>query len=114
VQPDALTQWRTRLAADLLAAMRRRDEVATSALRGALSALDNATAVPQLDEAHTPVPHRSAEVPRRVLSEDDCRAVLRAELAVRAAAAAEYERLSLPVRAARARAELDVLTRYLE
>ena len=113
MQPDALTAWRARLAADLLAAMRRRDEVATSALRGALSALDNATAVPQMDAEHTPLPRRS-EVPRRVLSEDDCRAVLRSELAIRAAAAAEYERLSFPIRAARARAELDVLMRYLE
>jgi uncharacterized protein YqeY len=113
LQPDALTAWRARLAADLLAAMRRRDDVATSALRGALSALDNATAVPQLDAAHEPWPRRS-EVPRRVLSEDDCRAVLRSEVAARAAAAAEYERLSFPVRAARARAELDVLMRYLE
>ena len=55
---DALTAWRARLAADLLAAMRRRDEVATSALRGALSALDNATAVPQMDAEHTPLPRR--------------------------------------------------------
>ena len=109
---DAAASLRSQLSDDLLAAMKSRDSVATSALRALLGALDNASAVPA-NATHVPVFGRSGDVPRRVLSVDECANVLRAEAAGHAVAAAEYERLGRHADAARLRAELAVFERYL-
>lgn len=108
----------SQLRAGLLAAMRSRDAVATAALRSALGALGNATAVSPAplsggDEhfAGSAVGVGAAEAPRRVLTEAESASVVRAEIAERLAAAAQYG----PGPAAdRLRAEAAVLQSYLD
>ena len=114
---------RTSLRAGLKEAMRARDRVATAALRSVIAAIENAEAV---DVTDTPVreasdPHvagtsagvGAAEAARRVLSEADEAAVVRAAISERRSSAAEYARLGRDDHADRLRAEADVLARYL-
>jgi uncharacterized protein YqeY len=107
----------------LTEAMKARDPVAVAALRSALAALDNAEAVdPAQAPAAGPVGGTVAkslaglgagEVPRRTLTEGEEAGVLAAELHDRQAAADDYERLGEPERAARLRAEAEVLAAQL-
>jgi uncharacterized protein YqeY len=104
--------------AALRSAMRDRDPLATAALRSALGALGNATAVPAPgapsanDEffAGSAIGAGAAEAPRRELTEAEARAVVEAEIAERRAAAEQY---GASPAADRLRAEVDVLTAYL-
>jgi uncharacterized protein YqeY len=108
-----------RLRAALRTAMRERDAVATAALRSALGALGNATAV-QVPTATSPgdeyfagsaVGVGAAEAPRRTLTAAESIAVLRAEIAERVDAASQYG----PGPAAdRLRAEAAALATYLD
>lgn len=75
---------RERLRADLLAAMKAKDETRIKVLRSTLAALGNAEAV----DAST-VPAGQTEVARRELTGDDVRSVIEAERAELEAAAAE-------------------------
>jgi hypothetical protein len=103
----------------LRSAMRSRDPVATAALRSALSALDNATAVPPAAAPAPPGDRHvagsaaglgAAEAARRELTPAEAAAVLRAEIADRRAAAGQYP----PGPAAdRLRAEADVLAAFV-
>ncbi len=126
---------RPRLDAALRAALRARDQVARSALRSALAAIDNATAVPgdAASSEDAAVPHDqaaaapagsphfagavaglgAAEAERRRLAEADLEAIVRAEIAERLAAAAGYDQAGQSGAAARLRAEADVLRRVL-
>ncbi|HST63847.1 MAG TPA: hypothetical protein VLM05_01550 [Mycobacteriales bacterium] len=108
-----------RLRAALRAAMRERDPVATAALRSALGALGNATAVPAPPPAATGDEHfagsavgvGAAEASRHVLTPAESAAVVRAEIEERLAAASGYG----PGPAAdRLRAEAAVLAAYLD
>ncbi len=112
---------RPRLRAALPEAMRARDKAAVSALRGTLSALDNAEAVP-LDESapraaaleDSPVGAGATEAARRELGEREVVDIVRAEASERLEAAA---RLTAPAHAARSerlRAEAAVLLRFLD
>jgi uncharacterized protein len=116
-------------------ALKSRDMVAVSALRSALGAIDNATAVPAgaavpavpaADAGPAPAasassPHfagaaaglGAAEAERRRLSDDDVSAIVRAEVAERQAAAREYERAGHVDRAERLRREADILAAAL-
>ena len=101
-------------------AMRARDKAAVSALRSTLAALDNAEAVP-VDEAEprgsaleqSPVGVGVTERARRELSEHRVVDVVRAEAAERLEAAAQLTAPAHADRAARLRAEADVLLRFL-
>ena len=99
---------RRRLRDALYAALKARDEVATAALRSAVSAIANAEAV-------GPAPAKlrlgpgAGDVPRRDLSDDELLAIVRAEVGERQRAAADYERLGQAEKARRLRAEADVL-----
>ncbi len=113
---------RTELRRALTAALRARDPVAVSALRSALSALDNATAV-DVDAgpaAGTGVIAGgvrglgAGEVPRRVPTAGAEREIVRAEVDERRAAARAYEEAGRAERAARLRAEAAVLAPFLE
>lgn len=106
------------LRAALRTAMRSRDAVAISALRSALGALGNATAVPASssspgDEhfAGSAVGVGAAEAPRRVLTPAESVGVVRAEVAERLTAAAQY---GAGPAADRLRAEAAVLETYLD
>lgn len=101
-----------RLRVDLTAALKRRDDVAVTALRTALAAVANAEAVPVSEKYTPPVVNRFAEAARRELSDESVVGILRAEAAERRVAISEYEALGLRQQAERLRAELAVLDRY--
>jgi uncharacterized protein len=118
--PDAASPLRTRLRGALPPALKARDQAAVAALRSALAAIDNAQAV----EA-PPAPRTggviagavtglgAGEAPRRELFEGDIAAIVRAEVADRRAAAADYESGGQVDAAARLTAEADVLAAHL-
>jgi uncharacterized protein YqeY len=114
---------RVRLRAALPAAMKARDAAAVAALRSALAAIDNAEAA-DVGEAPAPVINSAdvagsvvgvgaAEAPRRVLTEAEAAAIVRAEVADRLAAAHDYEQVGRLDRAERLRAEAAALGAYV-
>jgi uncharacterized protein len=103
----------------LTSALKARDAVAVSALRSALAAIENASAV---DASHVPPSNSgpiagavdglgAAEVERRPV---DVGAVVAAEVQQRREAAREYAALGRPDRADRLHAEADVLAAHLQ
>jgi uncharacterized protein YqeY len=80
---------RQRLQTDLLAARKRRHQVEVAAIRSLLSALANAEAVPVPDGPYRVVVGR-ADVPRRILTEDDVAAILQEEIDERRSALASH------------------------
>lgn len=114
---------RTRLRRDLIIAMKARDDVAVVALRSAIAAIDNAEAVDvceasRHDESSEHIAGASAgvgsaEAERRVLSDADVRAVVRAQADERSQAAQEYEELGRDKIAERLRREAQLLRGYL-
>jgi uncharacterized protein YqeY len=109
---DTPSSLRTRLSHDLRRAMKERDKVATMTLRSLLEALDNAAAVPLTSE-HTPVIGRSADVPRKAVTEQEYERIVRQEAASLNAAALEFEQIGRSEAAAGVRAELRVVLRYI-
>ncbi|MGW4649475.1 hypothetical protein [Kitasatospora sp. NPDC004289] len=110
---------RERLRSDLTTALKARDRAAASVLRATLAAIENAeaVAVPEptgpLAVELLPVGAGAAEAERRELTEADVAAIVRAELAEREDAAAEYERLGRDEQAAQLRADAARLAGYL-
>ena len=110
---------RQRLELALREALRARDAVARSALRSALSAIDNASAVPpgQLPAASSGGPHFAGAVAglgagdteRRRLTQAQIEDIVRAEVAERQAAARDYDRAGRADQADRLRREAGVL-----
>jgi uncharacterized protein len=104
-------------------AMKARDMVAVSALRSALGAIDNASAVPAgaAPVTRTASPYvagaaaglGAAEIRRRSLSDQEATAVVRAEVAERLAAAQQYDRAGHTEQAGRLRREADILASAL-
>ncbi|HYZ66568.1 MAG TPA: glutamyl-tRNA amidotransferase [Mycobacterium sp.] len=117
-QPAQL--WRTTLRAALLSARKDRDSARVSALRSALSAIDNAeipdnAAVDASSSgpiAGAVVGVGAAEVARRELSDDEIRCLMQAEIDERLAAAAQIDG-SRAERAATLRAEAAALSDLL-
>jgi uncharacterized protein YqeY len=118
--PDAASPLHTRLRRALPVALKARDQTAVAALRSALAAIDNAHAVPA-----PPAPRSggvvagavsglgAGDAPRRDLSDGDIASIVRAEVADRRAAAADYERAGRADAAARLSAEAAVLASHL-
>lgn len=108
---------RDHLRGALAGAMRARDRVAVSALRSALAAIDNAEAV---DLADLPEHQRrytvgqSADVTRRLLTEEHMNDLVRAEITDRRSAADDYERAGHRDVAERLRTEADVLGMHVD
>jgi uncharacterized protein len=110
---------RQRLQLALRAALKGRDMIAVSALRSALAAIDNASAVHAgpPPTAGTGSPHfagtaaglGAAEAERRFLSEAEIEQIVRTEVAERLAEALAYDRAGHPDQADRLRREADVL-----
>ncbi len=99
----------------LRTAVKSRDKVAASALRSALAAIDNAGAI-ELPAARrglaieeSPLGLGAAEAERRTLTEADVARIVRAEIADRDRAAAEYQQAGHDERATRLLAEANVL-----
>ncbi|WP_336814482.1 GatB/YqeY domain-containing protein [Bosea sp. MMO-172] len=105
------------LKTDLRAAMRERKAAEMTTLRGLISAIDNAQAVPVSDKHDTYVFHAfgdsAVEVPRRALGHDDIRALVEAEIRARNDAAADYRRLGRDDKAQELTGEVQILSRYL-
>jgi uncharacterized protein len=110
---------RQRLQLALRAALKGRDKIAASALRSALAAIDNASAVPaapppaaSTGSAHfagTAAGVGAAEAERRFLSAAETEEIVATEVAERHAAALAYERGGHRDQADRLRREADVL-----
>lgn len=107
---------RDRIRADLLPAMREREESRVRALRSALGAIDNAEATPTTAQAgaieDASVGVGSTEAARQELSAADLRRVLQAEVDERETAAAECA-TSAPDWAQRLRDEAAVIASYV-
>jgi len=111
---------RQRLQTALGAALKGRDRIAASALRSALAAIDNASAVPagrapavspsSPDVAGAVAGLGAAEAQRRHLSEAEIEEIVRTEVAERHAAALTYEQAGQREQAERLRQEAQVLT----
>jgi uncharacterized protein len=102
---------RERIAQDLKAAMKSRDAPRVSALRSLAAALDNATAVPQPARSGPPS-HQPAEVPRRMLSDEDVRDLLLREIGERHDAAFALEKHGCMEEALSIRAEVGIIEEY--
>ena len=118
---EPATLWRQTLRAQLLAARKEGDPTRVSALRCALSAVDNAE-TPDAGDHGTPTGGvvagsvaglGAAEVPRRVLTDAEIRTLLRAEVAERLTAADQMDRGGHGERAVAVRAEAEVLVDLL-
>jgi uncharacterized protein YqeY len=113
--------WRTRLREALLSARKDRDDARVSALRSALSAIDNAETPDDvvLDAQSSEtiaggvVGLGAAEVARRELSDPQIRDLVHAEIDERLTAATDYTAGGHTERAARLRAEAAVLSGLL-
>jgi uncharacterized protein YqeY len=111
----------TRLRGDLTAALKAGDSVTVTALRSALSALDNAGAV-EVPAAQVGGTERvagatpgvgSTEIARRELSDGDVLAILREQIEEHSHAADGYARIGRTDIAERLRSEAEVLRSYL-
>lgn len=98
-------------------ALRARDKTAIAALRSAIAAIDNAESVPIGEHRAGAIELAgtlgAAEVPRKILTEDDIRTILQCEVADRRAAAQDYQAAGRMDHAEKLQKESDVLDRYL-
>ena len=116
---DGRPDLRARLQQALRAALQARDSAAVSALRSAQAAIGNAEAVAPPPGSPAPGGNQhfagsvgglgAAEAPRRALTEEQAREIVRGEIAERHDAADLYERSGHADRAARLRREADAL-----
>jgi|SRR3954452_12480464 uncharacterized protein YqeY len=115
---EPAAHWRQTLRAQLMAARKDRDATRVSALRSALSAIDNAE-TPDVDVpaagaiADSAAGLGSAEVSRRILTDDEIRGLLRAEVDERLGAAEQMHTGGHSERATAVRAEAAVLADLL-
>lgn len=104
---------RSRLSTDLRAALKDRDPIRTAAIRAAMSALDNAEAVPIDDRTVEPrLGPGSADVPRLHLDERAVMSIVDRETESRRQAASAYRDLGHADEADRLDAEAAVLRTY--
>jgi uncharacterized protein YqeY len=124
MQNNAATFMKSRLRADLVAAMRSRRTRDVAVIRELVAAIDNAEAPacaastgPGTAAAAAAGRHEfgsgSAEVERLTLSADEVRALLVNEIKKRERAASEFERLGEVERAEGLRAEVLIAKRYV-
>jgi uncharacterized protein len=119
VQSDDL---RSHLRRHLGAAVRDRDRIAVAALREAIAALDNAEAIPPEGDlkveageyvAGGVVGLGAAEAERRILDAGEQRAIVRAVIEMRLAAASTYDEHGQSARAGELRSGAEILIAIL-
>jgi uncharacterized protein YqeY len=103
---------RQRLKADLLQAMKARQGDVAATLRATLAEIDNAEAV-EVDTFIVPMSGRSKDVPRKLLTEAEIRAIVQREADQIEAALAEYEAVGQVEKADELRAAGELLAGYL-
>jgi uncharacterized protein len=101
-----------RMRRDLADAMRARDTTTMSWLRTMLGAIGNAESV-EVDGHAAPVVGRHADVPRRDLTDDDRRALVRSEIRSMREAAEQMRSVDRPERAQDLHDGAEFLARYL-
>lgn len=115
---NAAHAMKTRLRADLRAAMKDRRTSEAKLIRALVAAIDNAEAPPLRAGQQATDQHRfhdgSAEVERLSMTPTQVRAVLVAEMQERERAAAEMSRVGRPDRADALHAETLLVRRYIE
>ena len=115
---DGGAQMKSRLRADLGAAMKGGRKREAALIRELIAAIDNAEAAPARAERVSLVRHDfrsgSAEVERLVLNRDQVRNLLLGEIAEREQAATEFGRLGESERADALRAGVLLAKRYIE
>ena len=115
---DAAHAMKTRLRADLRAAMKEGRTSEAKLIRALVAAIDNAEAPPLRAGERATDQHRfhdgSAEVERLSLTPAQVRAVLVVEMQERERAAAEMSRVNRPDRADALHAETLLVKRYIE
>ena len=107
--PDAAEVMRQKLQTDLRAAIKGRQALDVSVLRGLIAAIDNAGAVPLTAKSEPP----QHEVERRHLDSGEVQAILRREYETHQAAANEFARLGRSVESEQANFAMAVVSRYL-
>lgn len=114
---DAGHEMKTRMRADLRAAMKEGRGSDAKLIRTLIAAIDNAEAPPARAGSGAAEQYRflsgSAEVERLALDADRVQAILWAEIKEREQAAAEMDRLDRPDRADAIRAEATLAATYL-
>jgi len=110
-QMTAVERVRERIAQELRLGMKARDASRVATLRSFAAALDNATAVPIPSRI---LPSEDIEVPRKALSLEDVRAVLKREIAERRDAAFTLTAHACFEEAATVEAEIEVLQQYVD
>ncbi|MCZ6663752.1 MAG: hypothetical protein O7B81_00425 [Gammaproteobacteria bacterium] len=113
MQYDTFSSFRSKVSAELMAATKARDKLTVGALRVALGAIDNASAV-RRTESHLPVSGRSGEVTGRRVGRRDIERVILSEAQERAAAGIEYSRLGQTERADHLKAEATIIRACLK
>ena len=108
-QPDAAEEMRQKLQTDLRAAIKGRQALEVSVLRGLIAAIDNAGAVPLAAKSDPP----QHEVERRYLDPGEVQALLRREYDAHQAAASEFARLGRSVESEQANFATAIASRYL-
>jgi uncharacterized protein len=108
-EPDAAEATRQKLQTDLRAAIKARQSLDVSVLRGLIAAIDNAGAVPLAAKSEPP----QHEVERRHLDLDEVQVLLRREYEAHRAAAAEFRRLGRNVESQQANLAKAIVSRYL-
>ncbi|HUE67640.1 MAG TPA: hypothetical protein VMP38_05610 [Candidatus Acidoferrum sp.] len=107
-----VSEFRARLRAAVLEALRSRDSHAIAALRSLASAIDNAEAVGGSSAPGVRIGVGVGDVGRRRLSLADVDRVVASEIGERDEAACEYERLGRVEQADALRAEISFLERF--
>jgi uncharacterized protein YqeY len=103
---------REKLKEALMTAMREKNLEAVAALRTALGAIDNAEAVEPV-ALSGPVVNASADVPRKVLTEDDVLEIVRREATDLRKAAVQYDAIGQVKRAEELRLKLKALDAFI-
>ena len=108
--------FRDRLGAALKDALKARDSIAVFAFRSTLSAIANAEAIPNAPRRpfSPKIGVGVGDVARRELSAADLTRIIEVEIAERANAASEYDRLGRAEEATGLRDQAAVLRRFLE
>lgn len=116
-EPDPVSAMKLRLRGDIRAAMKGGRRAEVDALRTLAGAIDQAEAVPV---EHSPggalgvqFGDPAAEVPRKVLTVEDIRAVVQAEIDEATKVADDLERHDMAEEVARYRIRTEILERYL-
>jgi uncharacterized protein len=109
-QPDAAEAMRQKLQADLRTAIKGRQTLDVSVLRGLIAAIDNAGAVPLADRSEP----LQREVERRHLEPGEVQALLRREYEAHQAAASEYARLGRSAESEQANFAMAIVRRYFK